>query len=405
LSATTSESRNLAARPKLGLHWELGTETGWGLLGLNLALQYMRTGAVLPVLTAKVRRISVTALQEKLLQPALGLQKSFRDTLDQQGGGGGWQVPFPVIHPIGLDFQTQDDVTGTRRFGIAFIEDDHFSDAGRARAQAFEAVVAGSTWCGELVKSAGAGRVHVWQQGIDTAIFHPAPRAHLFPDRFVIFSGGKLEYRKAQDLVLSAFKRFHERHPEALLVCQWGTHFPQLAAGFAHSKAVSGPPPLAADGKALNIDAWLAAEGVPADAVVQIPFMPNTVMGQVYREADVALFPNRAEGGTNLVAMECAAAGVPVIAADNTGQRDLVEITGCYALTQQGDVPHNDSDGAWCRRWRESDVDEILERLEEVYTHRDAARRRGLAGAEKIADWSWDKQAPRLLELLDPFSE
>ena len=37
-------------------------------------------------------------------------------------------------------------------------------------------------------------------------------------ERFLIFSGGKMELRKGQDIVLAAFKIFARRHPEATLV-------------------------------------------------------------------------------------------------------------------------------------------------------------------------------------------
>ena len=51
---------------------------------------------------------------------------------------------------------------------------------------------------------------------------------------------------------------------------------------------------------------------------------PNVGMPHVLHEADVALFPNRAEGGTNLVAMECLASGIPTILSANTGHLDLL---------------------------------------------------------------------------------
>jgi hypothetical protein len=39
----------------------------------------------------------------------------------------------------------------------------------------------------------------------------------------VVFSGGKLEHRKGQDLVIRAFVRFVQRHPDAVLVTAWGS--------------------------------------------------------------------------------------------------------------------------------------------------------------------------------------
>ena len=41
--------------------------------------------------------------------------------------------------------------------------------------------------------------------------------------------------------------------------------------------------------------------------------------------SDTALFPNRCESGTNLVAMEAMAAGIPVILSNNSGHLDLID--------------------------------------------------------------------------------
>jgi hypothetical protein len=49
------------------------------------------------------------------------------------------------------------------------------------------------------------------------------------------------------------------------------------------------------------------------------------------QRANVALFCNRAEGGTNLVAMETLAAGVPVVISSNTGHLDIASGT-CLPL-------------------------------------------------------------------------
>jgi glycosyltransferase involved in cell wall biosynthesis len=53
--------------------------------------------------------------------------------------------------------------------------------------------------------------------------------------------------------------------------------------------------------------------------------------------ADIAVFPNRAEGGTNLVAMECIASGIPTILNPETGQRDLLQ----YAVALCDDTPQS----------------------------------------------------------------
>ena len=38
----------------------------------------------------------------------------------------------------------------------------------------------------------------------------------------IIFSGGKLENRKGQDIVIAAFRRLLRYYPDALLIAAWG---------------------------------------------------------------------------------------------------------------------------------------------------------------------------------------
>ena len=49
------------------------------------------------------------------------------------------------------------------------------------------------------------------------------------------------------------------------------------------------------------------------------------------KQADLAVFPNRCEGGTNLVAMEAIACGVPTVLSANSGHLDLLR-PGCLQL-------------------------------------------------------------------------
>jgi glycosyltransferase involved in cell wall biosynthesis len=122
-------------------------------------------------------------------------------------------------------------------------------------------------------------------------------------------------------------------------------------------------------------------------------------MARVLREMDVAVFPNRCEGGTNLVAMECMACGVPTIVADSTGQRDLVATDTTFPLRRLAPVVRAD---IGTEGWGECDVGEILESLEYIYGNREAARRRGLLGARVMRDWNWRDQIGELHAALAP---
>ena len=145
---------------------------------------------------------------------------------------------------------------------------------------------------------------------------------------------------------------------------------------------------------------WIDRLGISKDAVYELPVIPNSSMGQILREADVALFPNRCEAGTNLVAMEALATGIPTIVSSNTGHLDIVKSVPCYRLEHQQSVESlNQQDGV--DGWGESSVDEILEMLGRIYRDREDARRRGQEAARAMADWDWKKQVPRLINLLE----
>ena len=154
-----------------------------------------------------------------------------------------------------------------------------------------------------------------------------------------------------------------------------------------------------ADGHPDILD-WAVANGIPREAVVVIGPTPNIAMPHVIREADVALFPNRAEGGTNLVAMECMACGIPTILSANTGHLDLLRHDGvAIPLTRQAPVTRGGIDTT---DWGDSDVEEAVEALESVWRDREAARRIGQRGADLMAEMDWRRQTDQLLRAIEP---
>ena len=117
-------------------------------------------------------------------------------------------------------------------------------------------------------------------------------------------------------------------------------------------------------------------------------------------EIDVAVFPNRCEGGTNLVAMEALASGVPVVLANNTGQSCLIRMVGaenCYVLNKQGLVHGQGAEG-----WGESDVDEVVARIEEVLADALEARKRAARAASRIRECQWERSVEEALARLPP---
>jgi len=222
----------------------------------------------------------------------------------------------------------------------------------------------------------------------------------LFGDRFLVFSGGKLEPRKGQDLVLMAFKIFAARHPEAMLVTAWHSPWPKIAAtvGSEHGLA-----PVRFDEKGyVEVVRWAVDNGLKESQVFDIGLVSNWLMPTILREMDAALFTNRCEGGTNLVAMECMACGVPTILSSNTGHLDLLQNGAARALKSQGrpraPVGIRGIDG-----WGESDVEEAVNALEAIYVDRAEAAKTGCRGAALLAGISWARQTGLLKDAIRPF--
>jgi glycosyltransferase involved in cell wall biosynthesis len=238
-------------------------------------------------------------------------------------------------------------------------------------------------------------------QGIDPTLFHPRPFDENSRDRFVIFSGGKLEFRKGQDIVLEAVRRFRERHPETLLVCVWGGNswldnpFVKL---FEKSPYLSNILSFVGDQR-VDWCGLIGAFGMTRNHAHVYDTVENRILPQMMRKADVALFPNRCEGGTNMMAMQAMACGVPCILSANSGHMDIIQDGACLPLRRQrgvvADYPELSTEG-----WGESDVDEIVDALELIYRDREKARVIGAAGAHLMARHTWEAQIRELAPMV-----
>jgi glycosyltransferase involved in cell wall biosynthesis len=391
----------LSASPySLGISWTLSTISGYGIYGLQIALQFLRRGGQKIILPRAPAVTSVPPLTQKKLDPIFDLARKL-DAFIKQNPQELLSFNHTVLHGVSSDFagfEGQDKIWGKPNVGCAAIEHLVCNDHGRAIAKNYDMFIAISRWNEAYLKSLDVGPVHLCHQGIDTTLFQPGPRTDLWRDRFVIFSGGKFEFRKGQDIVIAAFKRFREKHPEALLVACWQNLLPPDGAAFALAGHCTEMPKPAPE-YGLDITAWLLRQGLPPESFVDLPFTHNLLMPGVLRECDVAVFPNRCEGGTNLVAMEAMACGVPTYVADNTGQKDLIDMLGCGAFKTQRPIkpsPRMQNPQDWC----ESDVDEVVAAFEHVYAHRAQEAQKALVIADKIKAWEWALQNEKLLKIV-----
>jgi len=394
-------TREMSADRSIVFRWAASSFFGWGIYGLNLMLHWPQ-----PALTAQPfdRVVLTREDQKRRVEGLLRASAAFHDRL----------LPFanrpivsemPVFVSYGNDLERYFsihgvDLFGTPSIGFVFLEDAAVSANNVRGANQLALMVAGSSWNAGLLRAAGVRNVATVLQGVDCELFRPHPSTGRFAGRFVVFSGGQSSLRKGQDLVLLAFRAFARRHRDAFLMTAWHSPWPERAQSFLVGAALP-PPPMRPDGS-LDPTAWAVAVGIDPAQFLDLGSMPNCELPSVLAEASVALFPNRAEGGTNLIAMECLASGIPTILSANTGHLDLIARTGTFAALRQraltGAVPGLRS----TMGWGQSDVEELVELLEQIYTRRDDALSRASAAAETMRELSWERQIAKLHATVSP---
>jgi glycosyltransferase involved in cell wall biosynthesis len=368
--------------------------TGWGIYGLNLALQSLRRG-VMPVILIGPQWRTLHPFDRAMLMAAEGTRLEFERRIvsaaEQEVAIDGPLIVALGNQLAGTAFPSK--LHGTSNVGCVVLEDSELGAAVVEKAKSFAKIIVGSNWNLRILQGYGIKNAALVWQAIDPSLFCPRPKSGLWANYFVIFSGGKLEYRKGQDIVVAAVRKFQERHPEAILAFSWNNSVPRTMTEIEAGGLVSGIPVIGTNGLA-DFGGWLTKQGLTR--FLDLGPQLNWQMGAILRDVDVAIFPNRAEGGTNLVAMECMACGIPTILSANTGHLDLISDENCYVLKEQGSVrltPFYKSVAGW----GESSVDELVENLERVYRDRQEAGKRGAAGAVGMSKWSWEKQMGGLL--------
>jgi glycosyltransferase involved in cell wall biosynthesis len=378
--------------------WRPSSVSGWGVYAQNLLCQIMEKGRN-PILFLSPHLMDVTPDVADLLKPVLQKQAYLQDLLDKVGL---LEFDYPVLHALRNDFKpslADQTARGNKNIGITFFESTEISKEGFVRASEYDLIVTGSSWNKDILESRGLTNVANIFQGIDQKLFKPRKKDLKYEDRFVIYSGGKLEYRKAQDVVSIAFKEFQRIHTEALLIFAWENQWTKIMPTINESKFTRGHPDVTNDNLML-IDEWLIKNDLLDDTFVNLGMPPNKALPGYISAADMAIFPNRCEPGTNLMAMEAMAMGLPCVISANTGHLDLIAENRCYPLIDQTPVqpypPYNEVEG-----WREPTIEETLMRMEEIYQDRTEARHRGAEATSFMSRFTWSNQIDHLLSEID----
>jgi glycosyltransferase involved in cell wall biosynthesis len=297
------------------------------------------------------------------------------------------------------------NLRGTRTVGYTFFEENLFQpewiDNGRRH---FDAIATGSTWCTDVLKGYGLADVHTVLQGVDPRLFYPAPAGsalagrEFLQDAFVIFSGGKFEYRKGQDLVIRAVKVLQDRHKDVVLVNSWFNLWQQSFDTMKRSPHLQFP---SISGNYLDVmNGILKFNGLDVTRTITLAPRNNALMARIYRNSDIGLFPNRCEGGTNLVLMEYMACGKPVVATASTGHADIVNPGNALPIAIEKEQLIRDATGD-VARWPEPSLESAVAQLEHAYHNREAVRALGVRGGEEMGRLTWRRTAEEFLRVLE----
>jgi glycosyltransferase involved in cell wall biosynthesis len=307
----------------------------------------------------------------------------------------------PVLQSItGKSLMPQfPSLRGTKTVGYTFFEDNilppEFIENGK---KFYDVLVTGSTWCEEVLRKYGLENVQTIIQGVDPRMFNPLFNdKEYLEDRFVIFSGGKFEIRKGQDIVIRAVKVMQERYKDVVLVNSWYNMWPESMATMKVSSLIKLP---AVSGEYRQVIGQILSEnGIDLERTITLPPLPNIMMPRIYKNTDIGLFPNRCEGGTNLVLMEYMACGKPVITSFNSGHKDVVNDKNSILMRQMKTITMS-MHGQPIAQWDDPSFDEAIERLDHAYHHRDELKAYGKQAGEDMAKITWADTAKQFYDVL-----
>lgn len=379
--------------------------SGWGVCGKYLVKELSKF--------TEVRLVTESIIYENILDELdyrfLLKTRISESEIDNIKNSQVYEIGYRVLHTIAGNtlLSIIPQLKGIKNFGYIFFEENilkkEFIENGKRN---FDLIIAGSRWNEELLSYYGIENVTTIIQGIDPVIFNPFySEKEYFSDRFVIFSGGKFEFRKGQDIVIKAFKHLQDKYKkEVILINSWYNLWPYSFKTMKMSRFIYFNP------KKLNneipedhvytINNILLDNGIDIEGVITLPLYPNIMMSRIYKNTDIGLFPNRCEGGTNLVMMEYMACGKPVIASYNSGHKDILSQENSIPLVNMMPIFIKDEEGMEIAVWEEPYIDEVIEKLEWAYLNRDKLKIIGEKAGRDLSRLTWAETARRFYEII-----
>jgi tetratricopeptide (TPR) repeat protein len=297
---------------------------------------------------------------------------------------------------VDIDFNPLFNARGDINFGYTFFENE-LTQKSKLNAAKYDKIYAGSSWCRNKMIEAGIFNSDILIQGIDPDLFYPVENKK---DRaFVIFSGGKFELRKGQDLVIKAVKILQEKYKDIVLVNSWYNFWENTMLSMGNSNHIK----FELNGKTWEekINNILLLNGLDLNRVITLPVIPHDKSREIFEQTDIGLFPNRCEGGTNLVLMEYMACGKPAAASFTSGHTDIINEDNSILLTDLNKFKLHNNHNELISDWEEASIDEIVAAIEYAYHNRDKIKTIGRNAGEYMKYYSWADTAKNLSESIE----
>ena len=311
-------------------------------------------------------------------------------------------LPGTVFHALAdIDFNPLHPVRGEKNVGYTFFENE-LTGKSIDNAKNYDLILAGSSWCHDKLKEKGINNSGTLIQGIDPKLFHPLPQKKE-NNLFIIFSGGKFELRKGQDIVLSALRKIQHKYDDIILMNIWYNMWPESIAMFQHSRHIMFSP--SGNNWIEFMEHIYRLNGLDASRIITLGIAENSQLADIYRKTDLGIFPNRCEGGTNLVLMEYMACGKPVIASYTSGHKDVLSENNSLLLNKLTPYPIYDANKTLWADWEEPSVDQLVEQIEYAYHNRQETNNIGKQAAQDMLDLTWEATARSLIESLTRLEE
>ncbi len=309
-------------------------------------------------------------------------------------------LPGRAFHAIGdHSLRRLFPIKGVINYGYTFFENLLEEDA-LPNARFYDLIFAGSTWCRQKLEEKGISWVQTLIQGVDPDLFFPIDfEKPSGKDKFIIFSGGKFELRKGQDLVLRAVKILQDKYDDIVLMNLWHNPWKFSFETMKRSPYIN----FVAEGKTWEeiIKNVMTENGIDPERNIVLPPINNNQLKNVYANTDIGIFPNRCEGGTNLVLMEYMACARPVIASYNTGHRDILTKDNALLLEDMKPYKALDEQGKTVGVWQEPDLDELVSKLEYAYLNRNGLHSIARHAGNDMKKYTWQATAKDLLKKID----